>query len=210
MSAPAISIVIPLYNAEKYIGECLESILQQSFQDFEIIIVDDCSTDNSAAVVENFLPKFSGRLKIIRTEKNFGNPAMPQNIGIKKAQGKYLFMLDNDDAITKTALEELYTLAEKFQADVVHCEKYFRLKTEQNLIGRNDYEVFAAHLKKFVDKPTLISDNVLDRIISLQRNQFIWNLWSKFIRRDFFLENKIELLNVAGQDMICTICMVCS
>ena len=56
---PAVSIVIPMYNTEKYIGECLDSILAQTFQDFEVIVVDDCSTDNSRAVVESYLPKFN-------------------------------------------------------------------------------------------------------------------------------------------------------
>ena len=56
---PAVSIIIPMYNAEKYIGECLDSILAQTFQDFEVIVVDDCSTDNSCAVVESYLPKFT-------------------------------------------------------------------------------------------------------------------------------------------------------
>ena len=57
---PAVSIVIPMYNAEKYIGECLDSILAQTFTDYEVIVVDDCSTDNSRAVVQSYLPKFDG------------------------------------------------------------------------------------------------------------------------------------------------------
>ena len=58
---PAVSIIIPMYNTEKYIGECLDSILAQTFQVFEVIIVDDCSTDNSAAIVESYLPKFNAK-----------------------------------------------------------------------------------------------------------------------------------------------------
>ena len=58
---PAVSIIIPMYNTEKYIGECLDSILAQTFQDFEVIIVDDCSTDNSVAIVESYLPKFNAK-----------------------------------------------------------------------------------------------------------------------------------------------------
>ena len=57
---PAVSIVIPMYNTEKYIGECLDSILAQTFQDFEVIVVDDCSADKSCDVVESYLPKFNG------------------------------------------------------------------------------------------------------------------------------------------------------
>ena len=55
---PAVSVVIPMYNSEKYIGECLQSIAEQSFKDFEVIVVDDCSTDKSCEVVEKFIPKF--------------------------------------------------------------------------------------------------------------------------------------------------------
>ena len=57
---PAVSIIIPMYNAEKYIGACLDSILAQTFTDFEVIVVDDCSTDNSRTVVQSYLPKFNG------------------------------------------------------------------------------------------------------------------------------------------------------
>ena len=61
--SPAISVVIPMYNAEKYIGDCLESILAQTFEDFEVIVVDDCSTDNSKKIVESYIPKFYNRNK---------------------------------------------------------------------------------------------------------------------------------------------------
>ena len=57
---PSVSIIIPMYNSEKYIGDCLDSILVQTFQDFEVIVVDDCSTDNSRTVVQSYLPKFNG------------------------------------------------------------------------------------------------------------------------------------------------------
>ena len=61
--SPAISVVIPMYNAEKYIGDCLESILAQTFENFEVIVVDDCSTDNSKKIVESYIPKFNKRHK---------------------------------------------------------------------------------------------------------------------------------------------------
>ena len=64
MEIPAISVIIPMYNVEKYVGACLDSLLAQTFQDFEVIVVNDCSTDNSAAVVESYIPKFNGRLTL--------------------------------------------------------------------------------------------------------------------------------------------------
>ena len=213
--SPAISIIIPLYNAEKYIGELLESILAQTFQNFEVLVVDDCSTDNSRAVVENYLPKFTmgggcGKLKLIKTKKNSGNPATPSNLGIKSSRGKYIFLLDNDDAITRNALEDLYKVAEDFQADVVHCEKYFKVKTTDKIFGRDDYQITSYNTKNFVTEPTLITDNIAERIDALHGKQFIWNLWTKFIRRDFIFEKNLQLLNVAGQDLIFTCCLVCT
>ena len=70
--SPAVSVIIPLYNAEKFLPTCLESLLIQTFSDFEVIVVDDCSTDSSLTVAENFLERFNGRLKIISLPENTG------------------------------------------------------------------------------------------------------------------------------------------
>ena len=129
-TVPAISIIIPLYNAEKFISDCLDSLLAQTFKDFEVIIIDDCSTDNSAAIVENYRKKFSGRLTLSRTKKNSGCAGIPKNMGFNFSRGEYVFFLDADDAITPTAFEELYPVAKNFGADVVACEKYYEVPAE--------------------------------------------------------------------------------
>ena len=98
---PAISVIIPMYNVEKYIGQCLGSLLSQTFQDFEAIVVDDCSTDNSVAEVEKFLPKLNDRLKLIKLNKNSGGVGIPRNVGIQLAHGKYIAFLDSDDLFLK-------------------------------------------------------------------------------------------------------------
>ena len=120
---PQISIIIPMYNVEEYVGECLDSILVQTFKDYEVIIVDDCSTDNSCDVVESYMSKFNGKLNLIKSKKNSGGCAVPRNIGLSHANGKYIFFLDSDDLIVKTGLAELYKVAEDYQADVIQCEK---------------------------------------------------------------------------------------
>ena len=108
---PSISVIIPLYNAEKYFGECLDSLLAQTFKNFEVIVVDDCSTDNSLAIAKSYLEKFGGRLKISRMYVNSGKPSLPRNKGLAVSRGEYIYFMDNDDLITPTAFEELYTLA---------------------------------------------------------------------------------------------------
>lgn len=98
-------------------------------QDFEVVVVDDCSTDNSVEVVESFKSRFDSgegvKLHIVKLPKNSGTPGTPRNIGIQFARGKYIAFLDSDDLYTKTALEELTTLAQDYQADGIHTDEYF-------------------------------------------------------------------------------------
>ena len=137
---PSISVIIPLYNAEKYIGECLDSILAQTFDDYEIIVVDDCSTDDSCKIVENYMNgEGQYKIQLVKLSENSGMPSTPRNRGLKISRGEYLFFMDNDDAVTDTAFEELYNVAKKFDADVVHCQKFFTapgetVTTDKNLL----------------------------------------------------------------------------
>lgn len=123
MNAPAVSVIIPLYNAEKFIRQCLISVLASKFQDYEVIVVDDCSTDRSVVEVEKLLPHFDGRLKILHTDVNSGGAGVPRNLGLKSARGKYITFVDNDDLILPTTLGYFFDIAEKFNADVLHTEK---------------------------------------------------------------------------------------
>ena len=137
-------MIIPLYNAENYIGECLDSLLLQRFQDFEVIVVDDRSIDNSFAIAESYLSKFNGRLRLTKTEKNSGGGGVPRNKGLLISSGEYIQFLDADDILTKTALEEMYTLAKEYDVDVVYCERFlFQIRMVQpfvpNLIQKKDW-----------------------------------------------------------------------
>ena len=104
---PKVSVIIPMYNAEKYLGVCLESLLIQTCADFEVIVVDDCSTDSSIAIAESYLEKFGDRLKIVELPANTGSGAVPRNVGLEIASGKYVYFVDNDDLLIDTALETL-------------------------------------------------------------------------------------------------------
>lgn len=200
---PAVSIVIPMYNAEKYIGECLDSILTQTFQDFEVIVVDDCSTDNSREVIESYLPKFGDKLQLIRSEKNSGASGLPRNQGSILARGEYISFIDADDMITKTAFEELYPIAKKFDADVIHCEKYFEINDDK--IRLHSYQ-----RGEFVKEPTLITENFAERVKDLYNGRFIDTLWAKLIRRDFFIQKNVPPLNGIAADAFVSFCLICS
>ena len=100
---PLISVITPVYNRENYIRECIESVLQQTFSDFEYILVDDCSTDNSLAILREYEKK-DKRVKVISLDKNAG-PADARNIAIKQAKGRYIAFVDSDDLWLKDKLK---------------------------------------------------------------------------------------------------------
>ena len=202
-----------MYNTEKYISQCLESILNQTLQDYEVIVVDDCSTDDSVKITENFIPKFKGRLKIFHHKKNSGGCAIPRNTGIKISSGKYILFMDSDDILLKNALAELYDAAEKTQADVLHEERFLITKDRSEEVDGKTQLVPITWERKdekgFVKKPTVITDNLFERLQQYSRGQFYWNIWSKLFRRDFIIENCLEFVNLSAEDMIFSFQCLC-
>ena len=181
---PAVSVIIPLYNAERYIGDCLDSILAQTFQNFEVIVVDDCSTDSSCAVVESYKERFDGRLTLTHTEENSGSGGPPRNCGMIFSRGEYISFVDADDMLAKTALEEFMTLAKDFDADVVWTATFY--ETDDALNGRT---VVKTHF--IPDKPMLETDSLPERIKSMAQVKYKTATATKFVRRNLILEHRI-------------------
>lgn len=128
-STPQVSIIIPVYNTEKYLNECLDSIIAQTFKDIEIICVNDGSTDNSLKILESYQKKHKN-IKII-TQKN-GGAGKARNTGLEAAKGKYICFWDSDDIFEPKAIETLYTQAEKSEADITICRmQMFNTQTKQ-------------------------------------------------------------------------------
>ena len=111
-----VSIIIPVYNAEKYLGKCLESLLSQTLQEMEIICVDDGSSDGSPEILKRFQER-DGRVRILTQENQYAGAA--RNNGMKEAQGEYLLFLDADDFFENTLLEKVYNQGKKMEADIV-------------------------------------------------------------------------------------------
>ena len=116
---PKISIIITVYNGEKYLIECLESIKAQTLSEIEIICVDDGSIDNSYNILEKYAKK-DDRFKVIKKEHS--NAGDSRNLGIKNARGKYLLFLDCDDYFNKDLCKDTYNKAKLFDADIVFFE----------------------------------------------------------------------------------------
>ena len=197
-----------MYNAEKYLAVCLESLLIQTFEDFEVIVVDDCSTDNSCVVAESYLEKFGGRLKILTLEENTGSGAVPRNIGLEHARGKYVFFVDNDDLLIDDALETLYNFAEEYRATVVYTEAGFICEAEpvpKELIPA------AWDSNSIVEEPTLDLKNISERVENFLALQYRWPPWAKFLRRDFLIDNNIKFPHIkTSEDIIWTFKIICT
>jgi glycosyltransferase involved in cell wall biosynthesis len=118
---PFFSIVIPVYKVEKYLKECVDSVLTQSFIDYEIILVDDGSPDNCPKICDNYA-KNDKRIQVIHKENKGGKVADARNEGIRKAKGEYLVNLDGDDKFSNNdSLRNLFSVIQKYKTNVVLC-----------------------------------------------------------------------------------------
>lgn len=116
---PVVSVVMPAYNTEKYIREAVSSIENQTLRDWELLVVDDCSTDHTYEILQK-LAQEDARIKIIRNQTNCG-AAMSRNIAFSQCSGKYVALLDSDDLWEPEKLEKQVICAEKTGADIIYC-----------------------------------------------------------------------------------------
>ena len=121
-----VSIITPCYNAEKYIAKAIDSVINQTYSDWEMLICDDCSTDNSCKIVEYYC-KLDNRIKLFKTDRNTGTPAEPRNIGLKKSQGEYIAFLDADDIWLPEKLE--------YQLKFINTHNYYFVYSDYEKIN---------------------------------------------------------------------------
>ena len=204
---PAISVIIPLYNAEKYVGECLDSLLAQTFQDFEVIVVDDCSTDYSRSVIYGYFPKFNDRLKLAKLNANSGRPGIPRNFAMESARGKYIYFLDADDVLSETAFEELYDVAENFSAEVVHVEKFAAFSDG---VPKEDAVINSIQKDGFVSEPIIETPFISERVSDFMKRKYLWWACNKLFLRKFLENNDIKFAQTKTfEDLIFTfMCVV--
>jgi len=186
MNIPAISLIIPVYNLEKYLEKALRSVEDQTFKDVEVIIVDDGSTDNSVKIIEKFCKKNSNFKLII--QKNNG-PGAARNTGISICTGRYIAFMDGDDYLEPKFLEILYNAAIKYQADVVCCNfsMYFPKQDLKISLPFNS-------LPGVYTKTQALKKLILD----IGTHYFVWNKLSK---REIFLDNNLKFENMYFEDI---------
>lgn len=114
-----VSVIVPVYNVESYLEKCLQSLVQQSLQEIEIIAVNDGSTDASQSILEQFQTQFPTKIKVFQKEN--GGLSDARNYGIDRASGEFLAFVDSDDYVSENMMEEMYSLAIKHNAEMVIC-----------------------------------------------------------------------------------------
>ena len=142
---PKVSIIVPIYNVEKYLERCIESLIEQTLEDIQIILVNDGSTDNSGKIAKEYAIKHQD--KIIYLEKENGGLSDARNYGIPYATGEYIAFLDSDDYIDKEAYKEMYNKAKQENADYVECDFVWeypnKLKEDKQIEYKNKKEMLA-------------------------------------------------------------------
>lgn len=130
-----ITVVITSYNLQSYIADCLNELLEQTFQDFVILLVDDCSKDSTKTIIDSYKHRMGERLKTIYLDINTGSPALTRNIALDSGliESKYVVFLDGDDRVEKNFLEKLYNTAVSTKADVSICA-YNRVEEESKTV----------------------------------------------------------------------------
>lgn len=157
-----ISVIIPVFNVEEYLHDCINSVLKQSYQDFEIICIDDNSTDSSSEILEYFSKKDS-RVKVYKNPLNKGQ-GYSRNKGLNMSQGKYVFFLDGDDWISFDTFEQLVKMAENKNLEVLMFKNIVYYENSQDFDMEQYYEMdflIKCHSKVFnhwdIDKTQIFS-----------------------------------------------------
>ena len=170
-----VSVIIPVYNSEKYLKQCLDSVVNQTLKNIEIIVVNDGSTDNSLQIIQEYVNKYSN-VKLINKQNEGCYKA--RNIGLEVADGEYIAFLDSDDYIESNMYEKLYLKAKQTNADIVSSNYYISQDDKLKLV---DFSSSVALLEKSNNKVIGAKNIILDAII-----------WSRIFKKQMLFEKNIK------------------
>ena len=183
-----ISVIVPVYNVEAYIGNCIQSLLEQTHQNIEIILIDDGSEDKSGIICEEYMAR-DARVVAIHQE-NMG-VSVARNKGIDMATGEYIGFVDADDYVASDMYEYLLALCEKFQVKIAQCDRLYTHKTynEKEIIKNKKEQL------RIVDCETALHELLCSKDVRS-------SLWSKLYKKELFDNIRLDAQLVAGEDVI--------
>lgn len=164
---PKVSVIVPVYNVEKYLIKSLDSLVNQTLEDIEIIVVNDGSTDNSKKIIEIYKEKYKNKIKYL--EKTNGGLSDARNFGIPHATGEYIAFLDSDDYVELDTYEKMYNKAKEENADMVECDFIWEYPNKTKI----DIGIIYTNKKEMLTYARVVA-------------------WNKLIKRDLLEKYKIE------------------
>ena len=185
-----LSIIIPVYNVDDYISECLYSILNQSFKDLEVICVNDGSTDNSSDILNDYKKRDS---RVVVVNKSNDGSGVARNFGLKIARGEYVYFADADDILVDNALDIMVNTAIEKQTDILIFGAYSYYDGKKKIGGYSADKL----PRKFLNKA--FSSNDIKKWIF----KFPSTAWTKLYKREFLIKNNIKFQEIhVGQDQL--------
>lgn len=189
-----ISIIVPVYNVEKYLSQCIESIINQTYKNIEIILVDDGSTDSSGTICDKYKEKDS-RITVIH-QKNIGVTAA-RKTGLGICNGEYIGFVDGDDYIETCMYEKLYQVIQDTEADVVHS----------GYLKNGDKEIWGVQTNVLLELSEIGKSRAIDELILSEKseNRIVPSLWSKLFSRKAIMNAYMGVPDdlLYGEDLIC-------
>lgn len=171
-----VSVIVPIYNVEKFIVRCVRSLLEQTYANIEYIFVDDDTPDNSIFLLNKVIEEYPHRKKnviILHHNKNMGLPAS-RNTGLEFATGKYIYHCDSDDYVEKEMIEELVMEAEAKKADMVWCDFFLTYECNERYMSQPFYESSKEALK------------------GVLTGKMKYNVWNKLVKRSLYTDSQIS------------------
>ena len=175
-----VSIIVPVYNVEKYLERCLETLVNQTLKDIEIIIVNDGSKDGSKVIIDKYAEKYPDMIRAFHTEN--GGASKARNYALKYVTGEYIGFVDSDDYIAKDMYEKLYNKAIKENADIVCCN-YYRIKEDKQKFNAKKFG------NRKINKNDVFNRSIYEANLLFDEVPYIWN---KIFKTDIIKNNNFE------------------
>ena len=177
-----ISIIIPIYNVEKYLHCCINSVIRQTYKNLEIILIDDGSPDNCGKICDEYAKK-DNRIKVIHKEN--GGLSSARNAGLDIAKGEYISFVDSDDYVAENFIEKLYKLCKENDADIAECD-FYRIKA-------NEKSMLYVSTTAVMNKELNCDDKLLVGNVTT---------WRIMFNRQFIMLNNITQVNLPAEDIV--------
>lgn len=183
-----VTVIVPVYNTSKYLRRCLDSLVNQTLKEIEILVINDCSTDNSKDILEEYQKKYEN-IKVFHNKNNKGI-GYNRNFGIQKSKGEYICFIDSDDWVDETMFDKMYKKAIKDDNDIVICNFY---KMLENNNGLDEIEMYVINSK--YDNTTLNKSPELLLDVNLAP-------WNKLYKKELFTNDVKFPENLKYEDAI--------